>query len=358
MDKKDKKIESIFNLIQEKYPEIKFRVTPSLDDFIVDFLRKYQVNINLTALQNQSNKDQTKINEWIQWKQWALDHKDFEAYKLNNIDKVNEHNERTIEKLKSPSFQEELQNLIEEQSKEKKINSLTIKKYFLAESIKEYKDFKSGNYKDKSNEEKQLDDLKEKLFWNENLEISELPDSLKRNIIDTNFKKDESPNSSKRIIIDANLEKDQLQDSFIKFIKNKNSEKEQSSNSLKEYFKSKNSEKEQSSNSLKEYFQSNQDDQDQDLIHNAYIARNVVCAILFLLLILAVFGNFGTTISFIATFILLMIPLCFEATRKAIGLFNVVLGVIFTITGVGALLGIPMILFGFLAFFWKDNDRD
>ena len=322
MDKKDKKIESIFNLIQEKYPEIKFRVTPSLDDLIVDFLKKYQVNINLTALENQSNKDQTKINEWIQWKQWALDHKDFEAYKLNNIDKVNEHNERTIEKLKSPSFQEELQNLIEEQSKEEKINSLTIKKYFLAESIKEYKDFKSGNYKDKSNEEKQLDHLKEKLFWNENLEFSE------------------------------------LQDSLIKFIKNKNPEKEQSSNSLKEYFKSKNPEKEQSSNSLKEYFQSKPDDLDQDLIHNAYIARNVVCAILFLLLILAVFGNFGTTISFIATFILLMIPLCFEATRKAIGLFNVVLGVIFTITGVGALLGIPMILFGFLAFFWKDNDRN
>ena len=70
MDKKDKKIESIFNLIHEKYPEIEFRVTPSLDDLIVDFLKKYQVNINLTALQNQSNKDQTKINEWIQWKQW------------------------------------------------------------------------------------------------------------------------------------------------------------------------------------------------------------------------------------------------------------------------------------------------
>jgi len=31
-------------------------------------------------------KQQTTIQEWTQWKQWALDHKDFEAFRVEKID--------------------------------------------------------------------------------------------------------------------------------------------------------------------------------------------------------------------------------------------------------------------------------
>ena len=93
-----------------------------------------------------------------------------------------------------------------------------------------------------------------------------------------------------------------------------------------------------------------------ELWNRAVMARNIVCTVLFLAIIVAASGYFGAPIGLIAIFILLLIPLCFEATRKAIGLLNIVLGVIVTITGVGALIGIAMIIFGFIAFFWKDKD--
>ena len=93
-----------------------------------------------------------------------------------------------------------------------------------------------------------------------------------------------------------------------------------------------------------------------ELWNRAVMARTIVCTILFLAIIVAASGYFGAPIGLVAIFLLLLIPLYFEATRKAIGLLNIVLGVIVIITGVGALIGIAMIIFGFLAFFWKDKD--
>ena len=88
------------------------------------------------------------------------------------------------------------------------------------------------------------------------------------------------------------------------------------------------------------------------------IAAPIILSIIFFVIIFAATGSFGAPIAGIAIIVLVLLPLYFEATRKAIGLFNVVLGIIFTITGFAAIFGIPMILFGFLAFFWPSNKRN
>ena len=41
-----------------------------------------------------------------------------------------------------------------------------------------------------------------------------------------------------------------------------------------------------------------------------------------------------------------LLPLFWKPTRKAVGLLNIIVGTILTITGIGAILGIPMILIG------------
>tara|TARA_B100000424_G_scaffold262755_1_gene249221 strand:+ start:844 stop:1026 length:183 start_codon:yes stop_codon:yes gene_type:complete len=50
--------------------------------------------------------------------------------------------------------------------------------------------------------------------------------------------------------------------------------------------------------------------------------------------------------------ILLVLPLSWEPSRKAIGLLNIVLGTIISLTGVGILIGIPMIIFGGICLFY------
>ena len=50
--------------------------------------------------------------------------------------------------------------------------------------------------------------------------------------------------------------------------------------------------------------------------------------------------------------IMLVIPLCWEPSRKAIGLLNIVLGTIISLTGVGILIGVPMIIFGGICLFF------
>tara|TARA_B100000287_G_scaffold428385_1_gene479686 strand:- start:869 stop:1468 length:600 start_codon:yes stop_codon:yes gene_type:complete len=156
------------------------------------------------------------------------------------------------------------------------------------------------------------------------------------------------------------------------FYKNK-----QSSNLVENTYKSRQSKKEPKISPVKKYFVLPGDvtyeefskeypNSTQDKINkewNAYIKRRntfipLISIIFFTLIIFSVLGAFGTTVALITIFFLVLSPLYFEPTRKAIGLFNVVLGVIFTITGAGALLGIPMILFGFLAFFWPSKKRN
>ncbi len=57
---------------------------------------------------------QTQVQEWSRWKQWALDHKDFEAYRVEKIDKAKEKYFATLKKLEDPKIQEELQPILDE----------------------------------------------------------------------------------------------------------------------------------------------------------------------------------------------------------------------------------------------------
>ena len=52
-------------------------------------------------------------------------------------------------------------------------------------------------------------------------------------------------------------------------------------------------------------------------------------------------------------FVMLIIPLYWEPSRKAIGLLNIILGTIISLSGVGVIIGIPMMIFGGICFFYK-----
>ena len=51
--------------------------------------------------------------------------------------------------------------------------------------------------------------------------------------------------------------------------------------------------------------------------------------------------------------VMLIIPLYWEPSRKAIGLLNIILGTIISLSGVGFIIGIPMMIFGGICLFYK-----
>ena len=129
--------QSQIKIIQEKRPDLRFQSTPSLDDLIIEFLRKYDVNVKSPKNTNrrdgaiagaitgmagadvggdafliQGQNKQTQIQEWTQWKQWALDHKDFEGFKKNRIEENKIFNKTIFEKINSDSLKEELEKII------------------------------------------------------------------------------------------------------------------------------------------------------------------------------------------------------------------------------------------------------
>ncbi len=53
--------------------------------------------------------------------------------------------------------------------------------------------------------------------------------------------------------------------------------------------------------------------------------------------------------------IMLVLPLYWEPSRKAIGLLNIILGTIISLTGLGILIGIPMLIFGGICLFYKSS---
>ena len=136
--------EDQLQFIQEKKPEFDFKIIPSLDSVIVEFLKKYEVYVIPTSSSKRTSGDvtsgavagaigglagadvagdafiirgqnkQTKVQEWTQWKQWALDHKDFEDFRVKNIELPKSHNLKLLEKLKSPEVQKELEPLLKE----------------------------------------------------------------------------------------------------------------------------------------------------------------------------------------------------------------------------------------------------
>ena len=53
----------------------------------------------------------------------------------------------------------------------------------------------------------------------------------------------------------------------------------------------------------------------------------------------------------LVVFIVLLAPLFWKPTRKAVGLLNIIVGAILTLTGIGAIVGIPMIFIGGICLF-------
>ena len=129
--------QSQIKIIQDKRPDLRFQSTPSLDDLIIEFLKKYDVNVKSPKNTNsrdgaiagaitgmagadvggdafliQGQNKQTQIQEWTQWKQWALDHKDFEGFKKNRIEENKIFNKTILEKINSDSLKEELDKII------------------------------------------------------------------------------------------------------------------------------------------------------------------------------------------------------------------------------------------------------
>ena len=118
-------------LIQEKRPDLRFQRVPTLDDLIVDFLKKFDIIVN-PALK-QSNKDLSNFNnnllnleknknlylkknefsEWEQWKRWALENLDFEEFRVRKIQENQTYNKNILEKIYSNEVKEEFKYIFE-----------------------------------------------------------------------------------------------------------------------------------------------------------------------------------------------------------------------------------------------------
>jgi len=136
--------------IQEKKPELIKKPEPSLNDAIVEFLKKYEVfvkppkdksrldgsitgaitgfagaDIGGDSFLIQGQNKQTATQEWTQWKQWALDHKDFPKFQTDFFNEIYEYNQNIDKKLKDPEFQKDIHQLFieEEQKKVKEIEN-------------------------------------------------------------------------------------------------------------------------------------------------------------------------------------------------------------------------------------------
>ena len=159
--------EEQIKFIQENYPDFGFKIIPSLDSVVVEFLKKYEVfvkpmtsgtrdvqgdiasgvitgvlgaDVGMDAYGVTGQKKQTEVQEWTQWKQWALNHKDFEDFRVEKIDLPKAHNLQVLEKLKNPQIQKELEPLMEEfqeleDVERKKLNRMGPVKYLFLSVI-------------------------------------------------------------------------------------------------------------------------------------------------------------------------------------------------------------------------------
>ncbi len=118
-------------LIQEKRPDLRFQRIPTLDDLIVDFLKKFDVIVNPSL--NESNKNlsnfnynllnfnenknlylkKSEISEWEQWKKWALENLDFEEFRVRKIQENQIYNKNILEKINSNEVKEEFKYIFE-----------------------------------------------------------------------------------------------------------------------------------------------------------------------------------------------------------------------------------------------------
>jgi len=115
-------------LIQEKRPDLRFQRIPTLDDLIVDFLRKFDVIVDPTLNKSKNNLNnfnynfdenknlyfkKNEISEWEQWKRWALEHLDFEEFRVRKIKENQIYNKNILEKINSNDVKEEFKYILE-----------------------------------------------------------------------------------------------------------------------------------------------------------------------------------------------------------------------------------------------------
>ena len=124
--------EEQLKFIQSRKPEFIPKPIPSLDAVIVEFLQRYEVNIDSASFQEINigtgvkggligiQRKKAQVEEWTKWKQWALDRKDFEAFKVKKIDDIKKYNDEISKKLKDPDIQKQLEPLFEELRKKNK----------------------------------------------------------------------------------------------------------------------------------------------------------------------------------------------------------------------------------------------
>ena len=127
--------EADLKIIRWKRPDLKIQRPEkySLDQIIIEFLKKYEVFVKPVTSQTKKlgesavagaiagavgpdvagdafivsgQNKQTQVQEWTQWKQWALDHKDFEAFRNEMNSKIDEENKKITEYLGSAEFKE------------------------------------------------------------------------------------------------------------------------------------------------------------------------------------------------------------------------------------------------------------
>ena len=127
--------EADLKIIRWKRPDLKIQRPEkySLDQIIIEFLKKYEVFVKPVTSQTKKlgesavagaiagavgpdvagdafivsgQNKQTQVQEWTQWKQWALDHKDFEAFKNEMNSKIDEENKKITDYLESGEFKE------------------------------------------------------------------------------------------------------------------------------------------------------------------------------------------------------------------------------------------------------------
>ena len=116
-------------LIQEKRPDLRFQRIPTLDDLIVDFLKKFDVIVNPSINELNENKNlyykKSEISEWEQWKRWALENLDFEEFRVRKIQENQIYNKNILEKINSNEVKEEFKYIFE------KSNNYNFNKLFL-----------------------------------------------------------------------------------------------------------------------------------------------------------------------------------------------------------------------------------
>ena len=132
-------------LIRTEFPELIKKPEPSLNDAIVEFLKKYEVfvkppkdrsrldgaiagavtgiagaDVGGDAFLISGQNKQTKVQEWTQWKQWALDHKDFPKFQTDFYDEVHEYNRNIDDKLEDPEFQKKVERIFSDKEQRDK----------------------------------------------------------------------------------------------------------------------------------------------------------------------------------------------------------------------------------------------